>query len=69
MPSSLTPDSCEIADAQDLIDEGVFFGNTTLVLAILIGIFLIHVGAVSAVEAYWLAQVGLPCFTAIAQAL
>ncbi|CBJ28116.1 hypothetical protein Esi_0092_0020 [Ectocarpus siliculosus] len=56
MPSSLTPDSCEIADAQDLIDEGVFFGNTTLVLAILLGIFLIHVGAVSAVEAYWLAQ-------------
>ncbi|CAB1113690.1 unnamed protein product [Ectocarpus sp. CCAP 1310/34] len=56
MPSSLSPNSCEIADAQDLIDEGVFFGNTTLVLAILLGIFLIHVGAVSAVEAYWLAQ-------------
>ncbi|CAM9819079.1 unnamed protein product, partial [Ectocarpus sp. 8 AP-2014] len=56
MPSSFTPDSCEIADAQDLIDEGVFFGNTTLVLAILLGIFLVHVGAVSAVEAYWLAQ-------------
>lgn len=57
MPASMTPDSCVMEDPEAQMDDGVFFGNTSLVFGILLGIFLVHVTVVSAVEAYWLAQV------------
>lgn len=57
MPARLTPDSCEVEDDATQLDDEVFLGNTALVLGILLGIFLVHVTVISAVEAYWLAQV------------
>lgn len=47
-----------MADAEDaLMDDAVFFGNTALVFGVLVAIFVVHVAIISAVEAYWLAQV------------
>ena len=67
MPASLTPDSCEVADAEALMDDSVFFGNTALVFGALVAIFVAHVAVISAVEAYWLAQARgcVGCTTAI----
>lgn len=57
MPTSMTPDSCEVGDSETLMDDEVFFGNSALVFGTLLGIFLVHVVVISAVEAYWLAEV------------
>eukprot|EP00903_Cladosiphon_okamuranus_P017880 g16453.t1 len=48
LPSSMTPEACEIADAEALMDDSVLFGNTTLVLGVLLAIFLVHVAVISA---------------------
>ena len=39
------------------ISSFVFMGNFLLFLALLAGIFLIHVAVASGVEAYWIAKV------------
>lgn len=39
------------------ISSTVFMGNFVLFAGLLTGIFLVHVGLASAVEAYWLTQV------------
>lgn len=57
MPAELIPDSCEAGEDETQLDDDVFFGNTALVLGILLAIFLVHVTIISVVEAYWLAQV------------
>ncbi|CAM9252509.1 unnamed protein product, partial [Hapterophycus canaliculatus] len=58
MPADLAPTSsgCEEEDEEGLMSEEVFYGNTVLVLGLLLAIFVVHVAAVSMVEAYWLAQ-------------
>lgn len=38
-------------------NAAVFMGNFTLFVALLSGIFLVHVALASGVEAYWLAKV------------
>lgn len=48
--------SCTLESENDM-GSVVFVGNLVLVLAILLGIFLVHVMVVSAVEAYWLSKV------------
>lgn len=59
MPAALTPTSsdCEETDDDARLTEDEFYGNTALVLGLLLGIFVVHVAVVSMVEAYWLAQV------------
>ncbi|CAM9339220.1 unnamed protein product, partial [Scytosiphon promiscuus] len=58
IPADLSPASsdCEEADDDALMTEEVFYGNTALVLGLLVAIFVVHVAVVSIVEAYWLAQ-------------
>lgn len=54
------PESCDVdgsADDDSSVDGQVFVGNTVLVVGILFAIFFFHVAIISAVEAYWLAQV------------
>jgi len=39
------------------ISSIVFMGNFVLFMSLLAGIFLVHIGLASAVEAYWLSKV------------
>lgn len=48
--------SCHL-DTEAEMGGAVFAGNLLLVMAILLGIFLLHVVVVSAIEAYWLSKV------------
>lgn len=54
------PESCDVdgsGDDDSSVNGQVFIGNTVLVVGILFAIFFFHVAVISAVEAYWLAQV------------
>lgn len=54
------PESCNVTDEDDIdskVGSSEFVGNTVLVLGMLLGIFIVHVFVVSAVEAYWMAEV------------
>lgn len=59
MPADLTPTTsdCDEADDDAVLSADVFYGNTALVLGLLVAIFVVHVAVVSMVEAYWLAEV------------
>ena len=56
-------ESCDFADGDASDDSSiggsVFVGNTVLVLGLLLVVLFVHVTIISAVEAYWLAQVWL----------
>lgn len=47
---------CALGQAAD--DVALFLGNLLLIAGLLLGIFLVHVAVISAVEASWLAKVG-----------
>lgn len=49
---------CTFSEADDgNIGMLVFIGNLVLVVGALLGVFILHIASVSAVEAYWLAKV------------
>lgn len=54
-------ESCDFSDSDASDDSSVggsvFVGNTVLVLGLLLVVLFVHVVIISAVEAYWLAQV------------
>lgn len=50
-------DTCNLEDSEGGLGLLVFMGNLALVIAILLGVFFLHVTVVSGVEAYWLWRV------------
>lgn len=56
----ILPESCEAEDDNETdssVGRSVYIGNTLLTFGILLGIFTFHILVISAVEAYWLAEV------------
>lgn len=44
-------------DYDSKIRSSVFLGNLLLIVGILVGIFVVHIAVISAVEALWLSKV------------